>query len=284
MASTVQIGQLIQGRSGNYRISQLLEDKSTQNKVWLAIGGSNNREYVVKTLSSSLMRKQRTAIEAFQKNRLIRQVVDEATTPPAFVLEHLDDDLLTLSSNRKLDISEVKAVGKKVLEAIYWMHETGYVHTDIKLNNVLINHENGATRITEVKLADCETAALMDENKSIAGELIGAPMFRSPEAFFRRGMGPATDIWSFGTMLISLLLGPNRHIFRPPRDTPDAEWDVAVLERHDLFFGPFPPDFAKRMGDDITQLLLTIAVPPHERQPFRNWDPNELAPADVDFV
>ena len=51
-----------------------------------------------------------------------------------------------------------------------------------------------------------------------------------------------------------------------------------------MFFGPFPPNFAKRMGDDITQLLLTIAVPPHQRQPFRNWDPNEIAPADVDFV
>ena len=73
--------------------------------------------------------------------------------------------------------------------------------TDIKLNNVLINHENGASRITEVKLADCETAALMDANKSIAGGLIGAAMFRSPEAFFRRGMGSATDIWSFGTMV-----------------------------------------------------------------------------------
>ena len=84
---------------------------------------------MVKTLSSPLMGKQRTAIEAFQKNTLIRQVVDEATTPPAVVLEHLDDDLLSLSSNRKLDISEVKTVGEKVLEAICWMHETGYVHT-----------------------------------------------------------------------------------------------------------------------------------------------------------
>lgn len=38
------------------------------------------------------------------------------------------------------------------------------------------------------------------------------------------------------------------------------------------------------MGDDITQLLLAITVLPHERRPFRNWDPDEIAPADVDFI
>ena len=86
------------------------------------------------------------------------------------------------------------------------------------------------------------------------------------------------------TWLISLLLGPNRKIFRPPPDTPDAKWDVAVLQRHDLFFGPCPSDFAARMGDDGKQLLLAITVLTQERQPFRNWDPNKIAPADVDFL
>lgn len=41
----------------------------------------------------------------------------------------------------------------------------------------------------------------MDANKSIAGALIGAAIFRSPEAIFQRGIGPATDIWSFGAMV-----------------------------------------------------------------------------------
>ncbi len=41
----------------------------------------------------------------------------------------------------------------------------------------------------------------MDANKSIAVGLIGTAIFRSPEAFFLRGVGPATDIWSFGTMV-----------------------------------------------------------------------------------
>lgn len=51
-----------------------------------------------------------------------------------------------------------------------------------------------------------------------------------------------------------------------------------------MFFGPFSPNFANRMGDDVTQLLLLITVPPHERQPFKNWATDEIAPADRDFI
>ena len=74
---------------------------------------------------------------------------------------------------------------------------------DIKLNNVLVNHANEASLITEIKLADWETAVMIDGNKSIARKSIGTLIFRSPEACFRREMGPATDIWSFGTMVSS---------------------------------------------------------------------------------
>lgn len=84
---------------------------------------------MVKTLSNPLTRKQRAAIEAFRGTQLIRQLVDEAVNQPAVVLEYLDEDLLSFSSKRKLERSEVKAIGKKVLQAIYFMHEAGYVHT-----------------------------------------------------------------------------------------------------------------------------------------------------------
>ncbi len=51
-----------------------------------------------------------------------------------------------------------------------------------------------------------------------------------------------------------------------------------------MFFGPFSPNLANRMGDDVTHLLLTIKVPLHERRPFRNWNPDEIAPAEVEFI
>ena len=76
--------------------------------------------------------------------------------------------------------------------------------TDVKLNNILINHENEASQITEIKLADCETAAFLGTNKFIAERPIGTAIFRSPEAILQRDIGTPTDIWSFGTVVSSI--------------------------------------------------------------------------------
>lgn len=40
-----------------------------------------------------------------------------------------------------------------------------------------------------------------DSSYAKGGELIGAPVWRSPEVFLNISWGPPTDIWSFGTMV-----------------------------------------------------------------------------------
>ena len=80
---------------------------------------------MVKTFSNSPEGNERATIQAFRGNGLFRQLVDEATNPPALVLEHLDEDLLSLSGKRKLPIREVKRIARRFLQAISWMHELG---------------------------------------------------------------------------------------------------------------------------------------------------------------
>lgn len=50
-------------------------------------------------------------------------------SPPAIVLQHLDDDLLRVSNQRGLAPRELKAVAKAVLEALNVLHKAGFVHT-----------------------------------------------------------------------------------------------------------------------------------------------------------
>jgi serine/threonine protein kinase len=70
---------------------------------------------------------------------------------------------------------------------------------DIKPHNVLVNHIDGPTRFSGVKLADFGDAVQLDPDRNAEGHEIGAVGFRSPEAFLRLRWGIATDIWSFGT-------------------------------------------------------------------------------------
>src|SRR5437764_2721217 len=79
------------------------------------------------------------------------------------------------------------------------------------------------------------------------------------------------------------MIGPRSHIFRPADGTPEDQWDAAVLRRHDMFFGPFTPQFAKRAGDVWTKYFLATMVPKHERRPFKNIDPEEIPKVDTRF-
>ncbi len=76
-----------------------------------------------------------------------------------------------------------------------------------------MNFGDGADcRFAEVVLADCGSTVHVDSHYALEGEIIGAPIFRSPEAHLQLRWGTATDIWSFGTtasfyfLSLSLLL------------------------------------------------------------------------------
>lgn len=73
--------------------------------------------------------------------------------------------------------------------------------TDIKPDNILVNYGQGDIRFTDVQFADCESTVPADSAYAKDGDLIGAPIWRSPEAHLRIPWGTQTDIWSFGAMV-----------------------------------------------------------------------------------
>lgn len=74
---------------------------------------------------------------------------------------------------------------------------------DIKLDNILVNYRQGQgdIRFTDVQLADCGNTVPADSAYAKDGYMIGAPIWRSPEAHLRTGWGTSTDIWSFGALV-----------------------------------------------------------------------------------
>lgn len=55
-------------------------------------------------------------------------------------------------------------------------------------------------------LADCGSTVHGDSEYAKMGDIIGAPIFRSPEAQLQMRWGTATDIWSLGAMASDLVL------------------------------------------------------------------------------
>lgn len=212
--------------------------------------------------------------------------IEEPSDPPALVLKHLDDDLLRASAAQKLTHPQIKYVVKNVLEALQVLHEDGYVHTDIKLDNVLVNYGQGDTRFTDVMLADCGSTVHGDSEYAKMGDIIGAPIFRSPEAQLQMRWGTATDIWSLGAMLISLIWGENWHIFEPDVSVEDEFFDVKILMKHHQFFGPFPLSYREIADEDVLTILTYVMneVPRETLKPFQYITEREISKKDKAFV
>ncbi|KAF8864050.1 kinase-like protein [Acephala macrosclerotiorum] len=251
---------------------------------------------IIKSAPKYRLDNERDVLKHFHARPGIRQLLDETQDPPSLVLKHLDDNLLTASNSKRLEKPEIKFIAKRILEALQAFHEDGYVHTDVKPDNILINYGSGPRRFREVELGDCGDACLVNPKDHLKlgenGHMIGAHMFRSPEAMLNLRWGTATDIWSFGTTLISLIWGLGWHIFKPdPKDAgPDDEaYPNHVLVKQTAFFGPFPLsyfDFLPKEDErwefigDATQYIID-----HQKwKPFAKAEDEELAEEDRTFI
>lgn len=187
--------------------------------LWLTrYRSSTSQKVTVKTASDRPLKNESRVLEAIHDNPHIRLCIDTSNDPPSLVLKYLDDNLLNASNEKKLERAEIKFVARNVLQALEALHSRGYVHggiaqnaptklhtipnkpTDIKPDNILVNYGTAPDRFSEVQLGDCGEAIIVDPKASPfeEGHVIGAAIFRSPEAMLNLRWRTPTDIWSFG--------------------------------------------------------------------------------------
>ncbi|KAG6386856.1 hypothetical protein SASPL_152033 [Salvia splendens] len=109
-------------------------------------------------------------------------------------------DKLDNSADRRLPESEVRRCTKALLKGLDYIHKLGFVHCDIKLQNILLCGDGG-----EVKIADFGLAKRQGEYSGF--ELRGTPLYMSPEMVAGGDQGPAADIWAVGCVIVELLSG-----------------------------------------------------------------------------
>ncbi|CZT40874.1 related to serine/threonine protein kinase [Rhynchosporium secalis] len=290
MASSFRIGQCIEGKISTYALS-----KQLHKDIWTATT-SELGKVIIKKAPKYRLETERDILRHFHARPGIRQLLDEVQNPPSLVLKHLDESLLTVSNTKRLEKREIKFVAKKILEALQAFHEDGYVHTDVKPDNILINYSSGPHRFRDVELGDCGDVCLVNPKDHLklgeSGHIIGAHMFRSPEAMLSLRWGTATDIWSFGTTLISLIWGLGWHIFKPnPKDAePDDElYPNHVLAKQIAFFGPIPLSYFAFLPEDDERWEFigdaTQYIIDHKKwKPFAQAEDKELAEEDRTFI
>lgn len=91
---------------------------------------------------------------------------------------------------------------REVAEAIYWVHEQGIIHRDLKCANVLI------TEVGDVQLCDFGVAGVIETKFDKRTTVIGTPHWMAPELFDpSASYGTEVDIWAFGAMVFEVASG-----------------------------------------------------------------------------
>ncbi|MEO9240095.1 MAG: serine/threonine-protein kinase, partial [Jatrophihabitantaceae bacterium] len=128
---------------------------------------------------------------------------------------------------RRGPLSEQHAValGGELADALAYIHRREVVHRDVKPANILLGQsEPGSTKLADFGIA----RASADPRLTGDGLTLGTAQYLSPEQAMGGPVGPASDIYSLGLVLLECLTG------EPAFTGPAIEVAVARLHRDPL--------------------------------------------------
>jgi len=166
-------------------------------------------------------------------------------------------------SERNLEFRQLLRRFVDVCNAVSYAHSRGVLHRDLKPGNIMLG-KYGETLVVDWGLAKAvgrisESRALGEVtlklpsgssiDATVAGAVLGTPAYMSPEQGAGKldALGPASDIYSLGATLYTVLTG------KAPFPQSDVE-EVLVAVQKGLFLAP------RQVDSDVPRALETICL------------------------
>ena len=101
-----------------------------------------------------------------------------------------------------LPVPKVYELMAQVADALDYAHQRNVIHRDIKPSNLLYSQESG-----QVKVSDFGIARISDESKTRTGQVLGSPLYMSPEQLKGKSIKATADLYSLSVTFYQLLTG-----------------------------------------------------------------------------
>lgn len=133
----------------------------------------------------------------------IPKYLDSFETSDGFCLIQEYKEAPSLAAQKQLSAKQIERIALSILKILVDLqnHTPPIIHRDIKPENILLDRDD------RVYLIDFGLARLRDEEVAVSSVAAGTPGFMPPEELFNRRLSEASDLYSLGATLISLLTG-----------------------------------------------------------------------------
>jgi serine/threonine-protein kinase len=200
--------------AGRYELEQLV-GSGGMSSVFRAHDRVLERTVALKVLHERLISHQ-DVVERFSReaklvaglsHQNIVAVIDRGDDggSPFIVFEYVAGENLKqlLGRDGPLPVDRALELGIEIAGALAFAHEKGFVHRDVKPQNVLLNGK-GEAKVTDFGIARPIEAR---EGETATGTVLGTCDYISPEQAQGRHVDELTDVYSLGVVLYELLTG-----------------------------------------------------------------------------
>jgi eukaryotic-like serine/threonine-protein kinase len=259
----------------NYEMIRML-GQGGMGAVMLARAASDGRAVAIKTLLPEV------AVSEQSLKRFMREIEVAASLQHPNVVSYLDHgthngmvylvteyvsgmDASRLAKERggKLDYREVVQIIEQTLSALDFAHSLGFVHRDIKEQNILVegNFPNYKAKLTDFGLAKSFKQTGMS-GVTMVGDVAGTIAYMPPEQVRDfKDVQPPSDIYAMGMTAYTLLTGTHALDISPRAGI--AETVKAIFEK------PLVPIFIRNR--EVPQEIAAVIEKAIEKDPVNRW-------------
>ena len=187
-------------------------------EVHLAVSKQNNKKYALKCAH-----KIKNGKDKSHRTKMEIKVLEYLDNPGIIklhgwfedeeriylVLEYLKSkDLTNFFLNKLPRRKDLIYITKQIIESVMYCHETGIVHRDIKLDNILIDKST-----LKIKITDFGLCARIKPDYNVFHSKLGTARYLAPELLVDKktlkseGYDKSVDVWAIGIVLFKLITG-----------------------------------------------------------------------------
>jgi len=255
---------------GGYRLQNLMMTGQTS-QVWEVVEASSGRHFAMKLLLPEKAREpmhRRFLLHEAQVGRMLAhpniiKIIEVIKDPknPYFVMEFFPAGSLKVRMMRKQHefIKEKTAdILKQTATGLAYMNASGWVHRDVKLDNILVNSA-GDVRIIDFALAQrIQKPSFFSRMFRRKGKTQGTRSYMSPEQIRGEYLDGRADIYSFGASAFEIVTG------RPPFRASSSQ---ELLTKHIIEKPVSPQIYNADVSDEFSALVLRMLGKKREERP-----------------